>query len=332
MSSHHSMLVVIDPTTDVQPALTKAATLAKYLGAELVLFASIYDPYFAGERFYDGPDLEQMRSDLVDYQLEALQGLADPLRSEGIPVTCRVVWDYPLHEAIVRETLHLKPDFVVKDTHHHSAISRALFTNTDWHLIRECPSALWLVKPTSPPEHATVVAAIEPTHEHDEPAALDRRIIQQAQLLSVMFEERLHLVHTYNIPSASVISSFSGASASSLPPPAYERLSEEVKRFHTAALERLAADVGFPADQIHLFQGSVETLPEVADELKADMVVMGAVARSRLKRAMIGSTAEMTLDRFSCDVVVVKPDGFVSAIESDMRIHSFMERTAAPDG
>jgi hypothetical protein len=47
---------------------------------------------------------------------------------------------------------------------------------------------------------------------------------------------------------------------------------------------------------------------------------------------MVGSTAEMTLDRFSCDVVVVKPDGFVSAIESDMRIHGFMERTAAPDG
>jgi universal stress protein E len=37
---------------------------------------------------------------------------------------------------------------------------------------------------------------------------------------------------------------------------------------------------------------------------------MGAVSRRGLDRLLIGSTAERTLDRLNCDVLVVKPRGF----------------------
>jgi len=326
MSGGHTILVVIDPTTNTQPALDKAAALARHLGSELVLLSCIYDQYVAGERFYDGPDLVQLRANMVNDEFQALRARADPLNDEGLSAQCSVVWDHPLHEAIVREALRVQPDFVVKETHHHSAVSRALFTNTDWHLIRECPFALWLVKPNPAPDHATVMAAIDPTHEHDEPAELDRRIIEQAQLMSVMFEERLHLVHTFNFPSAAVIRAFSDAPASDSPPPAYESMTKEIERLHTSAVERLAADIGFPTDQIHLYQSGTETLPDIAEELKANIVVMGAVARSRLQTAIMGSTAEMTLDRFPCDVVIVKPTGLVSPIKADANIHARREK------
>jgi universal stress protein E len=34
---------------------------------------------------------------------------------------------------------------------------------------------------------------------------------------------------------------------------------------------------------------------------------MGAIARSGLKRLLIGNTAERVLDRLACDVLVLKP-------------------------
>jgi nucleotide-binding universal stress UspA family protein len=34
---------------------------------------------------------------------------------------------------------------------------------------------------------------------------------------------------------------------------------------------------------------------------------MGAVARSRLRRLLVGSTAEAVMDRLACDVLAVKP-------------------------
>ena len=326
MSAGDPILVVIDPTTNAQPALAKAAALAGHLGSKLMLLACIYDQYVAGERFYDGPDLVGLRANMVNDEFQTLQALAGPLRNEGLSVQCNVVWDHPLHEAIVREALRVEPSFVVKETHEHSSLSRTLFTNTDWHLIRECPFALWLVKPGPMPDHATVMAAVDPTHEHDEQGELDRRIIEQAQLLSVMFEERLHLVHTFDLPSAAVITAFSSAPASASPPPAYERLTTEIGQMHTAAFERLTAGIGFPADQLHLYQGGTDKLPDIAEDLRADIVVMGAVARSRLQRAIMGSTAEMTLDRFPCDVVIVKPTAFVSPIEANTNIYARREK------
>jgi hypothetical protein len=37
---------------------------------------------------------------------------------------------------------------------------------------------------------------------------------------------------------------------------------------------------------------------------------MGAVSRSGLKRLFIGNTAERTIDRLSCDVLIVKSSDF----------------------
>jgi universal stress protein E len=57
---------------------------------------------------------------------------------------------------------------------------------------------------------------------------------------------------------------------------------------------------------------AVDLLSEEAERVRADIVVMGAVARSRLKRLFIGSTAERVLDHLPCDVLIVKPADFTS--------------------
>jgi universal stress protein E len=326
MSQDHCFLVVIDPTAEIHPALEKAAILAEKINRELTLLGCVYDPYIAGDRFFDGPDLERLRTNLLEERLGVLHALADPLRESGLQVTCRVVWDSPLHEAIVRETLKIQPDLVFKDAHHHSALSRALFTNTDWHLIRECPAALWLVKQLPAPDQATVMAAVEPTHEHDEPAALDHKIIEQAQRLSVMFEHGLHLVHIYNVPTAAIVSAYSALPAAASPPSDYEQNVKQAKQFHADAMAHLTKNIDCPTDRIHLRQGNAaEMLPALAEELNAGVVIMGAVARSRLARAIIGSTAERTLDRFSCDIVIVKPDEFVSPVDTNSDAKGFVE-------
>ena len=51
----------------------------------------------------------------------------------------------------------------------------------------------------------------------------------------------------------------------------------------------------------------VEVLQVVARSLSADVMVMGAVSRSRLQELFVGGTAELVLDRLACDVLVVKP-------------------------
>jgi universal stress protein E len=56
--------------------------------------------------------------------------------------------------------------------------------------------------------------------------------------------------------------------------------------------------------------GPAQVLPRAAESLHADVLTMGAIARSGLKRIFIGSTAEDVLDRLPCDALIVKPPNF----------------------
>ena len=138
------ILAVIDPTVEVQVGAAKAARLARLSGAALELFACDFDPALTGQPF-DTDQLRRLREEFIADRAAYLEDLADELRAGGLDVTTHVHWDNPLHEGILRRVAEFEPDLMVKDTHsHHSLLRRALFTNTDWNLIRRCPVPLLL--------------------------------------------------------------------------------------------------------------------------------------------------------------------------------------------
>ena len=63
-------------------------------------------------------------------------------------------------------------------------LQRSIFSNTDWSLIRACAATLWLVKPRPPGQRPCFVAAVDPLHERDKPADLDKRILGDGTELS----------------------------------------------------------------------------------------------------------------------------------------------------
>ncbi len=83
------------------------------------------------------------------------------------------------------------------------------------------------------------------------------------------------------------------------------------KRFH-----EITSFHGIDDDKSHLVAGLThEELPIVAEDLKAGVVVMGAVSRNRWKRLFIGATAERTLEHLPCDLLIIKPDWFQTPVE-----------------
>ena len=64
MKKINRILTVIDPTSDAQPALQRAAWVAEKTGAELELFICYYNEYLSGDRLFDSPSLEKARDDL----------------------------------------------------------------------------------------------------------------------------------------------------------------------------------------------------------------------------------------------------------------------------
>ena len=74
-------------------------------------------------------------------------------------------------------------------------------------------------------------------------------------------------------------------------------------------------DVPGSAITAHLHAGNpVDLLPQISADIGANLVIMGAISRSRLENAIVGSTAENVLDFLGCDVLVLKPKGFISPV------------------
>jgi universal stress protein E len=307
-------MCVIDPTTDDQPAMHRAAWLARSVGAELELFVSYYNEYLSGDRFFDSRSLKKARREVIAAHEKHLKELAEPLRRSGLIVRTAVTWDHPLYEGIVRHAVAVGADIVFKDTHHHSALMRTLFTNTDWNLIRTCPVPLWLVKPQEIADQPVFMAAIDPMNKHDKPAALDDQILVLSNMLAEKSNGAVHAFHSYD-PRIIVATAPANAYIPvSLP---LDVIDAQMREEHEKRFNEITEYHGFDDKNAHLVSGLAhEELPLMANKFHADVIVMGAVARNRLKRIFIGATAERILEHLPCDLLVVKPDWFHTPVES----------------
>ena len=288
----NTILVVVDPTAGShQPALERAAWIAKQAGARLDLFSSEYDPDLDSARAVAAAPAA--REQVLEAQRRALEDLAGPLRKQGLTVSVDVVWDHPFDAAIVNKAAAHDYWLVAKDTHHHNLVQRTLLTNVDWHLIRKCPAPLLLVKDRKLAAEPNVLAAVDPVNQHDKPAALDDGIFTFAADLARVLRGHLHVVHSYATPLGA-----------ELPPDVLKIIMQE----HRAAMTRFLDTHATLGGRKHLYEGAAhECLQQAAKEHEADFVVMGAVARRGLSRLVIGSTAERVLDRLPCDLIIIKP-------------------------
>ncbi len=309
MDTRHILVALADCGVKNTPALTKAAAIARKAGASVTLFHSLYSPYLAGEQFYGVEAMEKDIEDAVNARKQLLEKLAAPLRKSGLTVRVRVRWDYPVHESIVREVMREKADLVVAESHRHTRAARVVLSNTDWQLIRVCPSPVLFVKTARPYLRTRILAAVDPLHAHAKPEALDRKILDAARDLSVTFNGRLHAVH------ACLLATPFTAGAMMEPVPLPVDLIEQQRKRIQKAFDALLKPYDLGPRRRHLRPGiPADEIADLAESLDAGVVVMGAVSRSTLKRLFIGSTAERLIDHLKCDVLVLKPDSFRSPV------------------
>ena len=160
------------------------------------------------------------------------------------------------------------------------------------------------------------VAAVDPTHEHDKPAALDDATLAISRSLAKGTGGEVHAFHSFDPRLV-----FPVATANAYIPVLLE--TEEVGKLVRTAHEKrffeLTRSHDLDADRSHFVSGLAhQELPALAKDLSASVVVMGAIARNRLKRLFIGATAERTLEELPCDLLIVKPDWYdVDTDESD---------------
>jgi len=304
MAEIAEILVVMDPAAQEHPALAKAARLAEGAGARLRLFCCDHDARLVARLFLSPDSLSAARVDFLRRRREWLETRAEPLRQQGLAVDVEAVWDSPLHAGILTEVGLARPDLVVKDTAWHPPLRRGLLTSADWHLVHSCPVPLLLVKPDPWPASPRIGAAVDPGHPGDPAGVLDHTILREAAALAGRIDGAVCVLHAYLPVDPAVQAAVAGGMPTAVEPAA---AAEAMRAAAAAAVERLLETHPDDFGDVQLVEGAaVDVLPVWCEQQSASVLVVGAISRSRLYEAVLGSTAERLLDRIPSDLLVVR--------------------------
>ncbi|WP_341504121.1 universal stress protein UspE [Gallaecimonas sp. GXIMD4217] len=310
MANYRHILVVADPHQDEQPALSRACHLAQKTGARLTLFLSIYDFSYEMTTMLSGEEREAMRKGVISQREEWLEELAGPYRKKGCKLDLKVVWHNRPFESIIREVLDGDYDAVFKSTHEHHKLRAVIFTPTDWHLMRKCPVPVLLVKEHEWPAGGNVLAAINCGSEDEAHQDLNNVTTEEALALAKEIDGNVHLVNAYPGTPVNI-----AIEIPEFDPHAY---TEAMRNHHLNQARAHAQKYGIEESKVHVYEGLPEdVLPRVADDIDAELVVIGTVGRTGISAALIGNTAEHVIDRLASDVLAIKPRDFVSPLAKE---------------
>ncbi|MEX6503608.1 universal stress protein [Pseudomonas zhanjiangensis] len=300
MNLHH-LLVVIDAQESRQPALERAAWLARQNQAQLHLLLVEYDAALDASHLFDSGMQARTRAALLEQRSTWLEERVAPLRAEGLQLHLDVRWGRPQHDLVLEKVAEIGPGLVFKSAAHSSLLRRLLLSDSNWQLIRHCPVPLWLVQ-HGQWRDGKLCTALDPLHSADKPAALDHQLIQAALELKRAFGLHVDYVHSYApLPRSLVFDAELVAD--------YEGYVARSARQHRQAFEQLLGQYPIDPAERHLLEGfAEEVLPRFVREHDIDLLLMGAIARGHLDTALIGHTAERMLEHVECDLLVLKPD------------------------
>ncbi|NUT83499.1 MULTISPECIES: universal stress protein [Pseudomonas] len=296
MSQYQRLLLILNPAQRHSPALHHAAALAAASEAHLHVIALI--PSLDILSLLEEAPREDARQNYFQDQRDWLEEEADKMRRRGLRVTTEVAWADAMRERILQHVEQFHPDLLIKQVQHESLLKRAFYTPLDWHLLRKCPVALYMVGAGGHALPRKVVAAVDPSSAFAQNSGLNDRIIRQALSLALQCDAELHLVHAFEVSSVHLGDVGSGELSLS-------QLSKELRRSLEKSFLELANLFGVPAERRQFLLGHpVSALSEFALEHDVDVIVMGR-SQHHDPFGLLGSTTEHILYQVQCSVLAV---------------------------
>jgi universal stress protein E len=185
------------------------------------------------------------------------------------------------------------------------------FKAFDMELLRKCPCPVWLCRKPG----TKIAVAVDPNNDESAGRDLSIKLLQTAQNLAQQTPDA----------TLEIVSCWAFEQENYLRGNAWIKMSDEeidlyihnAQAQHDLALKTLVESAGDIDAPMALVRGAPEiAIPGFVDEHNIDLLIMGTVARTGIPGFIIGNTAENILQKLSCSLLALKPNGFVSPIKA----------------
>ncbi|MEE4278988.1 MAG: universal stress protein [Halieaceae bacterium] len=287
-------ILIVADRGDSCVATSRGLELAAKLGhsAEVVAFA--YAPL---DRVPGGESGRlDARQKILDARRDEAQARIDKFATEGQRVALKVVWMKDIHPWIIKRAQSVKLAAVVKTGHDSGGLT---YTSTDWHLLRECPAPILITAEKKWHRTRPVLAALDLDTKNKSKQRLNEQILHAAGSLAEALGVELAIISAIEVPALL-------AELDLVDPATYAKEHRETLLPH---LKALAEATGISEKAFVTKRGPVDkVITSQAAKVRAQIVVMGTVARQGLKAKLIGNTAESVLHHLKTDVLAIKPE------------------------
>jgi nucleotide-binding universal stress UspA family protein len=307
MNRFKNILVVVNLSSGEHPALARGVLLARHNNANLTAMTVIEGH----------PEQAILRSIHIKDALETIEHahreqlgqLVRPYCDAGLDVETVVAHGSTFVE-IIRAALQRHHDLVIKSVSSEGIFHRTFLGSVDMHLLRKCPTPLWLIKPGEPETFRRILVPLDPAIENGIKHDLGMNLLRLATSLAEMDGAELMIVHAWHAYEEETLRKY-------MEPERFEEYLRAWGQESSNRAWRFVSAFGreIQPKSIHLIQGVPgDVIPKFAEDQDIDLVVMGTLGRLSQQGMFIGDTAERILNRLECSVLAVKPAGFVSPV------------------
>lgn len=188
-------------------------------------------------------------------------------------------------------------DLVIKTGHR----TEGLFhTPTDWHLMRQLPCPILITSDHKWKSKQVVLATVDLTAPDLQHKERNEEVLKWTTLMSQTFNYSTHIV--YSIPIAKPLVELEVVDKN--------KYLQSNKLAAENQLSKLLGNFELGEASTEITAGPPDkTILHVANELKAELVIMGCKGREGIKGLLFGSTAENVLHHLRTDILLVKYTG-----------------------
>jgi nucleotide-binding universal stress UspA family protein len=308
MGTFRNILVYTSGDAADDAALVQAASVAHRTGGRLRLIDVLSELPHELFRLFGSMRAEDVRELAAQNRREALERMAEPLRSKGLEVTTTVRWGRPFLE-VVRAVVADDHDLVVAATDS----LRPGLDYTTHRTVRVCPVPVWAARAPLSATSPKILAAVDATLHQRRRNVFDTRVLAEAKALAELLEGELHVVHAWHVVDAAGL-----RLPSTVPVERVHEYGRGSRDRHAKWLTELMADVGvsLPPDHVHLVEGAADVaVTRTVYDIGAELLVMGTVRTAGEGGFFVGQVAEGILERLVVSLFAVKPDGFVTPVQ-----------------
>ncbi len=157
-------------------------------------------------------------------------------------------------------------------------------------------------------EHAKILASVHVGSENPTHIDLNDSMVERLKEITNRLDADPYLVNAYPVTPANIT-----IELPEFDPTTY---TDAVRGHHLTAMKALRQKHGLDEEQTIVEQGLPEDIiPATAEKLNAAMVILGTTGRTGLSAVFIGNTAEHVIDKINCDVLALKPNGYISPLD-----------------